>query len=274
VLFVLGFLKKACISDNLAPHVDAVFAAPTSFAAYDVFGGVLLYAVQIYCDFSGYTDMAIASAGLLGFSLPPNFAAPYFSVDIIDFWRRWHISLSTWLRDYLYIPLGGNRSGPLSRYRNLMTTMLLGGLWHGAAWTFVCWGFLHGAALVVNHLWNGVRAKYGMARQLPVLLSTALTFYVVCIGWILFRSPDFGTAATILRAFVTLDSPGTARLPIDPLLPVALLAVAAFASARVQLGEWICRRSLPAFGALQGAAWALAIALLPTGYAPFIYFQF
>ncbi|HVS16485.1 MAG TPA: MBOAT family O-acyltransferase, partial [Thermoanaerobaculia bacterium] len=139
-LFLLGFIKKACVSDNVAATVDAYFAAPQAYDAAGAWIAVLLYAIQIYCDFSGYSDMAIASAGLLGYDLGPNFQHPYVAASPREFWQRWHISLSTWLRDYLYVPLGGNRHGEPRTHRNLMLTMLLGGLWHGAAWSFVLWG--------------------------------------------------------------------------------------------------------------------------------------
>ena len=148
VLFLIGFVKKACIADSVAPFVDQFFAHPQNYDAASSWIGVSLYAVQIYCDFSGYTDMAIAVAGLLGYSLTINFNFPYFASSITDFWRRWHISLSSWLRDYLYISLGGNRGSLLFTYRNILLTMLLGGLWHGASWVFVLWGGLHGAALL------------------------------------------------------------------------------------------------------------------------------
>ena len=147
-LFLLGLTKKLFIADQLAPIVDRVFADPTQYATADLWLGMFAYGAQIFCDFSGYSDMAIATAGMLGFKLPQNFASPYLARNITDFWRRWHISLSTWLRDYLYIPLGGSRDGRLRTYRNLMITMLLGGLWHGASWTFMIWGAIHGLLLV------------------------------------------------------------------------------------------------------------------------------
>lgn len=153
-LFLIGFIKKAGISDNIAPYVDLVFDNPEAFTASSAIAGVFLYGVQIYCDFSGYSDMAIACAGLLGYKFSANFKSPYLSADIQQFWRRWHISLSSWLRDYLYIPLGGNRNGNMRRDVNLMTTMVLGGLWHGASFNFVIWGFLHGAALMIERTWN------------------------------------------------------------------------------------------------------------------------
>ena len=154
VLFLTGFIKKACIADAVAPFVDRYFEAPWNFTMASAWVAVLFYAIQIYCDFSGYTDMAIATAGLLGYELPVNFRFPYFARNISDFWHRWHISLSSWLRDYLYIPLGGNRGPAWFVYRNIMITMLLGGLWHGGAWTFVIWGGLHGLALIVHRAWQ------------------------------------------------------------------------------------------------------------------------
>ena len=153
-MFLSGFIKKACIADGVAPIADRYFAHPANFTPRSAWIGVLFYAIQIYCDFSGYTDMAIASARLLGYQLPNNFRFPYFAQNVSDFWRRWHISLSSWLRDYLYIPIGGNRGPRWFVYRNIMITMLLGGLWHGAAWTFVIWGALHGIALLVHREWT------------------------------------------------------------------------------------------------------------------------
>jgi alginate O-acetyltransferase complex protein AlgI len=186
-LFLIGFVKKACIADGLAPIVDAYFVAPASYDAASAWAAMLCYAVQIYGDFSGYTDMAIAVARSLGYELTPNFAFPYLSRNVAEFWRRWHISLSTWLRDYLYISLGGNRGSRLFTARNLMLTMLLGGLWHGAAWTFVAWGGLHGLALVVHREW--VR-RAPAPRQSLRLVATALTFTFVVLAWVPFRAND------------------------------------------------------------------------------------
>ena len=159
VLFLVGFFKKACISDNLAPIVDRYFAQPEAYTALAAWTAVLFFAVQIYCDFSGYSDMAIACAGMLGYRLGENFDAPYLASNITAFWRRWHISLSSWLRDYLYIPLGGNRGSRLTMYRNILLTMILGGLWHGARWNFVIWGALHGIALIAHKEWQRRRAR-------------------------------------------------------------------------------------------------------------------
>ena len=173
VLFLTGFIKKACIADSVAPFVDRYFEAPWNFATASAWVAVLFYAIQIYCDFSGYTDMAIATAGLLGYQLPVNFRFPYFATNISDFWHRWHISLSSWLRDYLYIPLGGNRGPAWFVYRNIMITMLLGGLWHGGAWTFVIWGGLHGLALVVHRAWQQRVEGRAPSRPLPGIYATA-----------------------------------------------------------------------------------------------------
>jgi hypothetical protein len=154
VLFLVGLTKKLLIADNLAEIADRVFADPTQFQTRDLWLAMFCYGGQIYCDFSGYTDMAIAIARMMGFDFSANFASPYLATSLSDFWRRWHISLSTWLRDYLYIPLGGSRFGKLLTARNLMLTMLLGGLWHGASWTFVIWGAIHGVALVIGQCLN------------------------------------------------------------------------------------------------------------------------
>src|SRR5213078_3200553 len=152
MLFLAGFIKKACIADGVAPIVDRYFAHPATFTPTSAWIGVLFYAIQIYCDFSGYTDMAIAAARLLGYQLPNNFQFPYFARNVSDFWRRWHISLSTWLGDYLYIPLGGNRRGKLDTLKNVMITMVLGGIWHGASWRFALWGGVHGVGLCLTRL--------------------------------------------------------------------------------------------------------------------------
>ncbi|NOT28942.1 MAG: MBOAT family protein [Planctomycetes bacterium] len=278
-LFLIGFLKKACVSDNLAPHVDRFFAAPTEFDALSAWIAVLAYAVQIYCDFSGYTDMALACAALLGYELCLNFARPYFARNVADFWRRWHISLSTWLRDYLYVPMGGSRCARWKTYRNLMATMLLGGLWHGASWNFVIWGGLHGAALCALRLWSESMPRAESARQslARTLLATAFTFVFVCFCWIFFRSPDLASALVTARSFVLLDAPGTQSLGAPLLAPLAALALL-HGLAHSPWGGHLARswRALPLWGfaSAYGVAAALAMALVPASSRPFIYFQF
>ncbi|WP_193211832.1 MBOAT family O-acyltransferase [Luteolibacter marinus] len=204
----LGLFKKVVLADSLARTASPIFdmaAAdgrdPTSVEAW---AAAISYTLQLYFDFSGYSDMAVGSARIFGIRLPMNFHSPYKSVSIVDFWRRWHITLSRFLRDYLYIPLGGNRKGPARRYLNLMVTMLLGGLWHGAGWTFVAWGALHGALLSFNHAWAGFRKKLGIPA-LPKPLAIGLTFFAAVIGWVLFRAADFAAAGRIFAAMFGLD---------------------------------------------------------------------
>ncbi len=196
-LILTGLFKKAVISDYISVNfVDRVFDAPALYTGFENLMAVYGYAMQIYCDFSGYSDMAIGVALLLGYRLGINFNQPYQSSSITEFWRRWHISLSSWLRDYLYVPLGGNRKGKLRQYVNLFITMLLGGLWHGASWNFVLWGFLHGVALAIDKLFRTVVnvPKTFLMRALGVIV----TFHFVCFCWIFFRAQDFATATEIL----------------------------------------------------------------------------
>lgn len=200
---VVGYFLKIGIADNLSSSVDRVFSAPGSASTTEAWLGTLYFSAQIFGDFAGYTLIARGLAKLIGFDLTPNFDYPYLARGFSDFWKRWHISLSSWLRDYLYIPLGGNRGGRLGTYRNLMITMLLGGLWHGAAWTFVVWGALHGAYLVVEHAIRGWLRTSGRARApglLGELLLIALTFLLVLVGWVFFRAGSLGDAGVVLRA--------------------------------------------------------------------------
>jgi D-alanyl-lipoteichoic acid acyltransferase DltB (MBOAT superfamily) len=205
-----GLAKKVLVGDFLAQAiVKRVFETPERFTALEVLLAVYAYAVQIHADFSGYSDVAIGSAALFGYELPENFDAPYVSKNLQEFWRRWHISLSTWLRDYLYKPLGGSRGGAVKTYRNLMITMVLGGLWHGASWNFVAWGALHGGALAATRIWQrafpgwsfGAPAPKGAPRSPRVPrwasapLSTLATFHFVCFAWIFFRAPTFAHAS-------------------------------------------------------------------------------
>ena len=206
-LFVLGLAKKVLIADGVAPYVGPVFDAPgagVTLTFLEAWCGALAYTFQLYFDFSGYSDMAIGLSLLFGVRLPVNFHSPYKAVNVIDFWRRWHMTLSRFLRDYLYVPLGGNRKSRVRRYTNLLLTMLLGGLWHGAGWTFVLWGALHGVYLVINHGWREFRRRLGhnLHRSTPWgrRAGCLVTFIAVVIGWVLFRAPDIETAIAILRA--------------------------------------------------------------------------
>lgn len=197
-LIMQGLFKKA-VADYLAQYNDLVFGNPSGYSGVEALMGVLGYAVQIYCDFSGYTDMAIGMAKMMGFDLGINFNKPYQAVSLTDFWRRWHISLSSWLRDYLYIPLGGNRKGRFRTYVNLLITMLIGGLWHGANWKFVFWGGMHGLGLAVDKLWRNI--THGKVEQhiLGRVVGWMLTLCFVSILWVFFRADSFSDASQLLQ---------------------------------------------------------------------------
>ena len=210
-LFLWGLYKKIVIADNLAPYVESVFSNPTQASGADLAAAVLAFTFQIYCDFSGYSDMARGIARMMGFDIIVNFNLPYGARTPSEFWQRWHISLSSWLRDYLYVSLGGNRRGTLLTYRNLMITMVLGGLWHGASWTFVLWGAFHGAILVVYRMlgideWMARRQGPAIVRKLQDVLLIAVMFLLVCIGWLLFRAPGMDTVWVFLRGMGDIDS--------------------------------------------------------------------
>jgi len=212
MLFTLGLCKKTLLADSFAPYANAIFDAAQHgmlLTTYEAWAGALAYTMQIYFDFSGYTDMALGIALIFNIRLPINFDSPYKATSIIDFWRRWHMTLSRYLRDYLYIPLGGNRIGKVRRYINLLLTMLLGGLWHGAGWTFILWGALHGIYLTINHLWREqVAAKFSFTlhSRLSTLLGGTLTFIAVVGAWVMFRSHDLSSAAVMLKAMLGIAS--------------------------------------------------------------------
>ena len=204
-IFIIGLCKKVLIADNLAEYANTLFDGRSDASFFLAWGGVLSYSFQLYFDFSGYSDMAIGLSRLFGVRLPLNFNSPYKARNIIEFWRRWHMTLSRFLRDYLYFPLGGNRHGRGRRYLNLMTTMLLGGLWHGAGWNFVIWGGLHGLYLAINHAWQSLRpSRARPANRTGTAAAVATTFVFVTIGWVFFRSPDLDTAQRILEGMFGL----------------------------------------------------------------------
>ena len=270
VLIALGLVKKVAIADFLAREiVDDVFAVPQAYAAPDVALAAYAYAAQIYCDFSGYTDIAIGVALLLGFVFPQNFDSPYRATSFSDFWRRWHMTLSRFLRDFLYIPLGGNRGGPWRTARNLMITMVLGGLWHGAAWGFVLWGALHGSCLVVEHQLRGRNLR------VPVWLRWAIVFHVVVLGWILFRAADLELAAEFIRQLF-VAGPATLWTPAIVLAVVAVIGFQLLPPAPLERLRLRAAR-LPAVALGTGLAGVIAVvgATVPGGSVPpFIYFQF
>ena len=274
-LFLLGYIKKVCIADNVSPFVDQVFTHPVSYTAFAAVNAVWLYTIQIFCDFSGYSDMAIAVAALLGYKLVLNFDAPYLADSIQDFWRRWHISLSTWIRDYIYFSLGGSRmKHRVLVYRNLLITMLAGGLWHGAGWTFVAWGAAHGAAQVSHQEFRKHFPPEPRQEPYRRITSWFLTLQFVCMTWILFRAPDFASALLMLKLYLLLDRGGNLAIPAWLLLVGPLLLLVQLLMRRLDVSGAICRLTLPRFALVYGGIWAFALSMLPLGYRPFIYFQF
>jgi D-alanyl-lipoteichoic acid acyltransferase DltB (MBOAT superfamily) len=268
-LIVIGLIKKVAIADFLAREiVDPVFGVPQAYAAPDVLLASYAYAVQIFCDFSGYTDIAIGLALLLGYVFPQNFDRPYRSTSFREFWRRWHMTLSRFLRDFLYIPLGGNRGGKWRTVRNLMITMVLGGLWHGAAWGFVLWGAIHGAALTVEHLFRG-------RVRMPAWLGWLIVFHIVVLAWIPFRAPDLDLAGSFVSRLVAW---GPATLWSAPVVLVTFLVIALqLAPARPMdaLRVRFERLHPAALGASMATVIVFVAATVSSqGVPPFIYFSF
>ena len=274
LLILWGLFKKAVIASELSVGlVDPVFFDPAAHGRLDLLAAAYGYAVQIYCDFSAYSDMAIGIAALLGYRFPHNFNQPYRAASLQDFWRRWHISLSSWLRDYLYIPLGGGRGGALFACRNLMITMLLGGLWHGAKWTFLIWGGLHGLVLSLERLWRDCCPEGWPALPRPVAIL--VTFHVVTLGWIFFRADSFDSAWTFLSGLARIDA---APLTVTPLAVALILFGLAihFTPRHLIQGIAIRARRAPALPVrlAVGILILLIDAMRFEGVAPFIYYQF
>jgi alginate O-acetyltransferase complex protein AlgI len=278
--FAIGAVKKLVISDQIAPNVDLIFRAPGNFDGFTLLQGALGYAIQIYCDFSGYSDMAIGSARMMGFRFMENFQMPYSSVTITEFWRRWHISLSTWLRDYLYIPLGGNRKGPGRMYVNIMLTMLLGGLWHGASWNFVFWGGLHGVSLAVHKVWMtwdpvSTLKVHPAFRMLWSLFSRFLTLGIVLMGWIFFRAESWESAVQYVTRLATWAHDGT-HLISPYILPAAaaVFLVHLFIKKDRNWAHEVPSRPLPSRILAYSCLGIILVCFAATDSAPFIYFQF
>lgn len=277
-----GFFKKVAVADSLALFIDQCFEAPGAFTSLHLSIAVFFYAFQIYCDFSGYSDIAIGLARIMGFDFPDNFRTPYFSKSFSEFWTRWHISLSSWLRDYLYIPLGGNRHGTFNTYRNLMITMLLGGLWHGASWVFVFWGFLHGSYLVVQRLAGPYFGKFMDALRIPKLgkdaINMALVFFFTCLAWIFFRSPTFGTAVDVITGIASLDNLSFSAVTnkfviVKGVTLIGILVMVEIADIQFDFSRLIQRN--PVFRVVTFASVLWLIAFFGTfGASAFIYFQF
>lgn len=272
--FSFGMAKKVLLANSVGPVADAAFGAG-SLSWHQAWVGVTAYAFQIYFDFSGYSDMAVGLGLMLGFAFRRNFNLPYLSRSITEFWRRWHISLSTWLRENIYISLGGNRHGAWRTYRNLALVMLIGGLWHGAKWTFVIWGAIHGALLAAER-W---RARKPLYSSLPGPIPVLATFVVVLITWVFFRATSFGGATEYLGAMFGLRQPGPQSALLDALVyaPRSLIALAVCALLHVvRFDTWDLARDLrPAKLALAGVVLLVSVAVLFTqSYNPFLYFQF
>ena len=269
VLFMVGFCKKVLIADSVAPLVEAAFSAPVPTLA-DAWLGATAYTIQLFFDFSGYTDMAIGLALMIGFVFPENFNDPYVSRSITEFWKRWHMSLSNWLREYLYVSLGGNRKGLLRTYINLFLTMLLGGLWHGANWTFVLWGAWHGGILILERFWE---QRWGKPL-LPGWLRVIKTMLLVIFGWVLFRAANLDGAARMFEGMLGFNglgfSPPVAwQVTPDRLMVLALGVVLVYAMPwlKRQSGGYLRYLLLPLF------LWAVAT-LSAQSFTPFLYFQF
>lgn len=273
-LFILGLAKKVLLANTIGQMADAVFDAQAP-ATLDAWLGVTAYAFQIYFDFSGYSDMAIGLGRMLGFEFPRNFNAPYLSQSITDFWRRWHISLSTFLRDYLYFPLGGNRRGPGRTYFNLATVMLLGGLWHGASWTFVLWGAYHGGLLI----WERAMGKSSIYARLPRPARIAITFLLLLFSWVLFRSANVTDAWRFLTTMFggSIAEGGSILLAAEiytqgTLITMAVCALVAFQP--VQAFDWVQRLTWPKVVLLILLFWLSLTTMFVQAFNPFLYFQF
>ncbi len=272
--FLLGLAKKILLANPCGKIADTTFDA-SAVATLDAWCGAVAYAFQIYFDFSGYSDMAIGLGLMFGFVFAKNFDAPYRAESITDFWRRWHISLSTWLREYLYVPLGGNRRGAIRTYANLFLTMLLGGLWHGASWNFVLWGGLHGGMLAFERS----QGREGFYHRLPRAARVALTFVIVLLGWVFFRASDLPRATSYLASMFGLApaSPGATLLGgiiYQPYYLLSLGLAALVVWTGKQTWDWTQRLTLPKTALCFGLGWLALLILATQEYNPFIYFIF
>ena len=269
-LMIVGLVKKVVFADNLAPIVEHAFSDPAAASGWQLLMAVYAFAFQIYFDFSGYTDIAIGAARTLGFRFPKNFDHPYTALSIREFWRKWHMTLSRWLRDYLYISLGGNQKGRYRTIANLMVTMLLGGLWHGASWNFVLWGGLHGLYLSMER----VLGRWFRFR-LPAAVHWLISFHLVCFAWIFFRADDLESSRAIIAKIARLGvEPAFAGVDSYQLVLLPLLLSMHWAGARLQLSERLCAAKPLAWGFSAACMLVSLLIWAPSESAPFIYFQF
>ena len=286
-LIVYGLAKKLIIADNMAVHVNTIFDDVEGLTNIGlVWWGALAFGIQIYCDFSAYTDIAIGSAHLLGITLPENFDSPYTATSPQDFWRKWHISLSTWLRDYLYIPLGGSRNGPRVMFFALMTTMLLGGLWHGASWNFVLWGLIHGLLLIIHRVVkqnNIVTSLYDSKPRTITMMGWIVTQYFIFMTWLIFRLEDSSILKTALKSYIGIGSHWDTQEMLEHLpeikfltFGIAILFISGhLLSSRIGgFKHWISRQKPLMWGVLIGTMIGLSLTLRPAETADFIYFRF
>lgn len=281
-IFLFGLIKKIVIADRLAVCVDAVFASPNSYSGLSIFLAVIAYSIQIYCDFSGYSDMAIGVAKTFGYDLCKNFNMPYLAKNPSEFWKRWHISLSSWLQDYLYISLGGNRKGRARTYINLMLTMLLGGLWHGASWQMVFWGALHGGALILHKAFRSTSDRYRLAvkndilKRITTVASVISMYLFTCLGWVFFRAQSFPDAITIISRILT-NADGVQYYYVFTFIYGLIIAAAFAIGARKNNGDGFY--PLLDFSKFRSKVLILIVILLMlmffyAGDTAFIYFQF
>lgn len=273
-LILRGFIEKVVIADNLAPIVERVYADPGAHTGTDMWIATYCFAFQIFCDFAGYTDIARGCARLLGYEFLENFRRPYVAQNVSDFWRRWHISLSTWLRDYLYIPLGGSRGSLVRTYINLMITMVLGGLWHGANWTFLWWGFYQGVWLAIHRFYKErIRFSFpGSSTPIAKLLAVIVTFHLTCVGWVLFRAENIGIALSMLQTMFAFPLGGTQLLPYAVFCVILYLAMAIDEYGKP--GFHFARLPVPARACIILLAFLSLAIFVPAEKVAFIYFQF
>ena len=279
IQIIKGLIKKCIFADAVAIYANTFFEQTAAASQVSALGGVLAFGMQIYFDFAGYTDIARGCARLLGFKFPPNFERPYLACDISEFWRRWHISLSTWLRDYLYIPLGGNRGGMLKTYRNYMIVMGLGGLWHGASWNFLIWGLFHGGLLSAHRLWldfGPATVRSWMQHSVGAIFAWMLTTALVFIGWIPFRASDWHQTTRIIVDLLHPDTYNLAAIPTELLVLTAISLVYCLFDRGRWLEHWIENRvALLPFSISAGVAiWLLSLFMQRNSEIPFLYFQF
>jgi alginate O-acetyltransferase complex protein AlgI len=274
VLLLVGFFKKACVADNVATLIDPYFAHPAAFDAASAWLAQIGFLVQVYCDFSGYSDMAVGLAGLLGYRLCLNFDGPYLARNIRELWRRWHISLTDWFRDYVYTPLRGSDHTGLRWAFAVFATMTICGLWHGATWNFVVFGALNGIALLVYAMWSRAQAAAGVSWRVPAVLATVLTFATFALAGVPFRAANLPDSVVLWRSMLLFDSAGGRTLSPEIAVLIGALALLHYVCHRRRLGSWWRHVADWRFGLVYGVAWSLALALRAVGYQPFVYLRF